>query len=127
VPVIYPIIFKYLVPVNYSNGTPGDFVASGSSLLLPRAAADTRGQHSTLRYTRTWASIVCYAMQGQQRGAQERTREGGTRERGKGRRKSAGQIHVGPLGDLEGRLNRIFSILVIQKKAEGIRVATNGP
>ena len=32
VPIIYPTIFKYLVPVNYTNGTPGDFVASGSSL-----------------------------------------------------------------------------------------------
>jgi hypothetical protein len=63
-------MFKYLfaVPANYTNGTPGDFVASGSSLLLPRA------------------SIVRYAMQGQQSGAQERRREGGTRERGKGRR-----------------------------------------
>jgi hypothetical protein len=47
------------VPVNYSNGTPGDFVASGSSLLLLRAAADTRGQYSTLHSTR--ASIVRYA------------------------------------------------------------------
>jgi hypothetical protein len=41
--------------------TPGDLAASGSSLLLPRAPADTRGQHSTLHYT--GASIVhyCYA------------------------------------------------------------------
>jgi hypothetical protein len=38
-------ISKYLVPVNYinSNGTPGDYVAPGSSLVLPRAAADARG------------------------------------------------------------------------------------
>jgi hypothetical protein len=55
-----PAICKYLVPVNYSNGIPGGFVASGSSLLLPRAAADTRGQHSTLHYA--GASIVHYAM-----------------------------------------------------------------
>ena len=68
------------------TGTPGGFVTSGSSLLLPRAAADTRGQYSTLHYT--GASLVRYAMQGQQRGAQERRRGGGTRERGKGRRKS---------------------------------------
>jgi hypothetical protein len=33
-------------------------------------------------------------MQGQQRGAQERRREGGTRERGKGRRKSLGLLVV---------------------------------
>jgi hypothetical protein len=33
--------------------------------------------------------MLCYCnMQGQQRGAQERRREGGTRERGTGRRKS---------------------------------------
>jgi hypothetical protein len=71
VPAIYPIIHKYLVPVIYSIGTPGNLVASGSSLLLPRAAVDTRGQYSTLRYT--GASIVRCAMRGQQqqRGAQE--------------------------------------------------------
>jgi hypothetical protein len=34
----------------------------GSSFSLPRAAADTRGQYSTLRYT--GASIVRYAMRG---------------------------------------------------------------
>jgi hypothetical protein len=85
--------FKCLVPVNYTTGTPGDFVASGSSLVLPRAAADTRGQYSTPHYT--GASIVhYYAMQGQQRGAQERRRGGGTRERGKGRRKSLGLLVV---------------------------------
>jgi hypothetical protein len=28
------------------TGALGDFVASGSSLVLPRAAADTRGQYS---------------------------------------------------------------------------------
>jgi hypothetical protein len=65
-----------------SNGTPGDFVvASGSSLVPPRAAADTRGQYSTLHYT--GGSIVRYAMQGQQRGAQERRREGGNGGQGK--------------------------------------------
>jgi hypothetical protein len=53
VPTTCPIIFKYLVPVIYSNstGTPGGFIASGSSLVLPRAAADTRGQYSALHYT----------------------------------------------------------------------------
>jgi hypothetical protein len=41
VPVICPIIFKcrYLVPVICSIDTPGGVVASGSSLVLPRAAA----------------------------------------------------------------------------------------
>ena len=84
---IYPITRKYRVPVIYTTGTPGDFVvASGSLLVLPLAAADTRWQYSTLHYT--GGSTVRYAMQGQQRGAQERRREGGTRERGTGRRKS---------------------------------------
>jgi hypothetical protein len=94
-PITCPITYKYrvLIPVIYtgSTGTPGDFVvASGSSLVLPGAAADTRGQHSTLHYT--GGSTVRYAMQGQQRGAQERRREGGTRERGTGRRKSLGLL-----------------------------------
>ena len=94
IPIIYPtrIISKHLVPVNYATGTPVDVVASGSSLVLPRAAADTRGQYSTLRYT--GASIVRYATQGQQRGAPERRREGGTRERENGRRKSLGLLVV---------------------------------
>ena len=75
-----------------SAGTPGDVVASGSSLVLPRAAADTRGQHSALRYT--GASVVRYAMRGQQRGAQERRREVGTRERRTGRKRSLGLLVV---------------------------------
>jgi hypothetical protein len=87
---VYPIIFKCLVPVNYTTGTPGGFVTSGSSLVLPRAAADTRGQYNTPHYT--GVSIVRYAMQGQKRGAQERRREGGTRDRGIGRRKSLGLL-----------------------------------
>jgi hypothetical protein len=41
---------KYLVPVKYSNGIPGGAVASGSSLVLPRAAVGTRGQCNTLHY-----------------------------------------------------------------------------
>jgi hypothetical protein len=74
VPIICPIISKYLVPVIYSVRTPGDAVASGSSLVLPRAAVGTREQCSTLHYT--GASIVRYAIQG---GAQER-RRGGEKE-----------------------------------------------
>jgi hypothetical protein len=76
---------SYLLLVKYAAGIPGDFVATGSSLVLPRAAAGAYGQYSTLRYT--GVSIVRYARQGHQRGAPERRREGGTRERGKGRRK----------------------------------------
>jgi hypothetical protein len=85
-------VSKHLAPVNYTTGTPGSVVASGSSLVLPRAAADTHGQYSTLHYT--GASIARYSMQGRQRGAPERRREGGTRERGKGRRKSLGLLMV---------------------------------
>jgi hypothetical protein len=48
-------------PVIYSIGTPEDVVASGSSLVLPRAAAGTRD--STLHYT--GASIARRAMQKQ--------------------------------------------------------------
>jgi hypothetical protein len=89
----YKIMFKCLVPVNCAIGSPGGFIASGSSLVLPRAAADTRGQHSTLHHTGVSIARYRYAMQGQQRGAQERRREGGTKERGrKGRRKSLGLL-----------------------------------
>jgi hypothetical protein len=87
-----------VAPANCSNGTPGDVAASGSSMVLPRAAAGTRGQHrhSTLHQHHTGASIVRYAMQGRQRGAQERRREGGagTRERGEGRKGSLGLLVV---------------------------------
>jgi hypothetical protein len=100
VPIIYPIIFKYLVPVIYSIGTPGGVVASGSSLVLPRAAADTRGQYSTLRYT--GPSVVRYAMRGKQRGAQgageeERRRDEGTGDRAKEAARTAGGKAAGAL------------------------------
>jgi hypothetical protein len=42
---------KRLIPVNYTNCTPGDFVASGSSLVLPRNAAGTSGQYSIVHRT----------------------------------------------------------------------------
>jgi hypothetical protein len=98
VPIICPIMFKYLAPVIYSVGlvqhcTPGDVASSGSSLVLPRAVVDTRGQYSTLRYT--GASVVRYAMRRQQRGAQEGRREGRTRERGTGRKRSLGLLAAG--------------------------------
>jgi hypothetical protein len=89
VPVIYPITCKHRTPAIYGTvlGLQGDFVvASGSSLVLPRAAADTGGQCSMLRYT--GGSAVRHAVKGQQRGR----RRGGEKEgrgnggRGKGSR-----------------------------------------
>jgi hypothetical protein len=64
----------------------------GSSLVVLRFAADTRGQHGTLHYT--GFSIARYSVprRGRRGGSQERRREGGTRERGKGRRKSLGLL-----------------------------------
>jgi hypothetical protein len=59
-------------------------------IIYPKAIAVSHSstpedrRHSTLHYK--GVSIVRYAMKGQQRGAQERRREGGTRERGKGSR-----------------------------------------
>ena len=41
------------------------------------------------------SSIVRYSMQGQQRGAQERRRKGGTRERGTGRKRPLGLLVAG--------------------------------
>jgi hypothetical protein len=93
VSIIYPTMFKCLAPVIYGAGAPGDFFASGSSLVLPRAAADTRGlQHSTLHCT--GASTARYPVRGQQRGAQERRRGGGTREWGNGRKRPLGLVVV---------------------------------
>ena len=71
-----------------------------SSLRLVVGASSGRCGHAravqvpyrTLRYT--GASIVRYAMRGQQKGAQERRREGGTRERGTGRKRSLGLLVV---------------------------------
>jgi hypothetical protein len=60
--ITYPNIFKYLMLVIYSIGTPGDVAASGLSLVLPRAAAGTRGKYSTLQCKR--ASIVRYGWVG---------------------------------------------------------------
>jgi hypothetical protein len=76
-------MFKCLVLVNYTTDTPGDFVASGSSLVLPRAAADTRGQYSTLHTTlyRSQYSTLCYA----------RAAEGGAREEGRRRDEGTGE------------------------------------
>jgi hypothetical protein len=78
--IYYPIMFKHLAPVNHAAGAAGDVVASGSS------------QHSTLRCA--GVSVARCAVQGQQRGALERRREGGTRERGNGQRKSLGLLVV---------------------------------
>jgi hypothetical protein len=83
----YPTMFKHLVPVNYSSGTPGDFVASGSSLLLPRAAADTRSiVHCTTVY-----STPCYARAAEGgAGEEERRRDEGTGDRAKEFARTAG-------------------------------------
>jgi hypothetical protein len=64
--------------------------------VLPRAAADTRGQYSTLRYT--GASIVRYAMRGQQKGGageEERRRDEGTGNRAKEVARAAGDKAAG--------------------------------
>jgi hypothetical protein len=78
------------VPAIYTAGTPGDFVASGSSLVLPRAAADARGQCSALHYT--GGSAAQCAMQGQQRGAgeEESRRDEGTGDGAKEVARTAG-------------------------------------
>jgi hypothetical protein len=95
---------KHLAPVIYSVGAPGGVVASASSsslvLPLPRAAADTCGQHSALHYTvaSTLQHAVLVRSQEQQGGAQERRREGGTRERGKGRLRALGLLMASQQG-----------------------------
>ena len=43
VPIIYPTMFKYLVPVIYSAGTPGDVVASGFGLVAGASSGQTPG------------------------------------------------------------------------------------
>jgi hypothetical protein len=93
IPIIYPIIFKCKVPVIYTAGAPGDFVASGSSLVLPRAAADTRGHHSTLHYTGGSAeySALCYAGEAEGgAGEEERRRDEGTGDGAKEVARTAG-------------------------------------
>jgi hypothetical protein len=86
----YPIMFKCLVPANYSNGTPKDLVASGSSLVLPRAAAGTRGQHRALAHCTmqelAQCAIPCKGSRGQRgahAGEEGRMRDEGTGERAK--------------------------------------------
>jgi hypothetical protein len=88
IPIIYPIMFKCLAPVNYTTGAPGDYVASGSSLVLPRAAADTRGQSHTTLY-RSQHSALCHARaaEGGAGGEERREKEGrGNGGRGEGSR-----------------------------------------
>jgi hypothetical protein len=71
---------KHLASADYSDGAPGGVVASGSSLVLPRAAAGTRGQHSTLPH-RSYSSYARAAEGGA--GEEERRRDEGTGERAK--------------------------------------------
>jgi hypothetical protein len=81
----------YLVPVIYATGTPGDFVAPGSSLVLPRAAADTRGQYDTLHYTWRQYSTACYAGAAERgAGEEERRRDEGTGDGAKEVARTAG-------------------------------------
>jgi hypothetical protein len=50
----------------------------------PRAAADTRGQYSTLHYTGGQYSTACYAGAAERgAGEEERRRDGGTGDRAK--------------------------------------------
>jgi hypothetical protein len=73
-------MLKCLVPANYSDCAPGDYAASGSSLALPRAAADT--QHPAPCHARAAEGGA---------GEEERRRDEGT---GKGRKKSLGLVVV---------------------------------
>ena len=66
IPIIYQIILKYLVPVNYTTGTPGNAVASGSSLVLPRAAVEERRRDEG---TGEWAKEVARTACGEAAGA----------------------------------------------------------
>ena len=109
--IYYPIVFKHLVPVNYSTDTPGDVVASGSSLVLPWAAADTRGLCSTLLYT--GGSTVCHAIM-LCRGSREGRRRGGEKEgrgnggRGEGSRSGCWWQGSRSLGDRRVRWKEAF-------------------
>jgi hypothetical protein len=107
IPIIYPIIFKYLLPVNYTTGTPGDAVASGSSLVLPRAAADTRGQFSTPDYTGAGIqySTLCYARAAEGgAGEEKRRRDEGTGEGAKEVARTAGGKAAGACTCMEERM-----------------------
>ena len=64
-------------------------VASGSSLVLPRAAAGTRGKCSTLPHY-TGASIARCAIQRHEAGEEERRRDEGAGERAKEVARTAG-------------------------------------
>ena len=79
-----------VVPVKHTAGAPGDFVASGSPLVLPRAlgrCGHARAAQCTTLYR---VGIVRYAVQGQQRGAQERRRDEGAEDRAKEVARTAG-------------------------------------
>jgi hypothetical protein len=73
---------KCLAPVNYSNGAPGDAVASGSSLVLPRATAGSTAHHYTGASIPDIGSALCHA-RAAEGGAEE---EEGRGNGGKGKR-----------------------------------------
>ena len=59
--------------------------------MLPRAAADTRGQHSTLHYTGRQHSTACYAGAAEKgAGEEERRRDKGTGDGAKEVARAAG-------------------------------------
>jgi hypothetical protein len=99
--ITYSSTVPSTVPVNYSysNGTPGDAAASGSSLVLvlPRVAAGTRGQYILVHCTiqeLVYDSTLCYlSLRAAEGGAGER-RGGEAREREKGRQRPLGLLVV---------------------------------
>jgi hypothetical protein len=95
IPSLSSIMFKYLALANCSGCTPGDVFASGSSLVLPRATAGTRGQYIIVLIHCTIQELAYYAVLC--KGSRGGCRRGGEKEgrgNGKGRRKSLGLLVV---------------------------------
>ena len=98
VPIIcylpYHIQVPSIVPVIYSIGIVLQEVPSLRArrwcFLGPLRAV----LYTAVHYTIQELSIARYAMQGQQRGAQERRGDEGAKERGKGRKRSLGLLVV---------------------------------
>ena len=90
----YDVTNKCHLPAIYSIGTSGDFVASARRWwsLGPLRTRAGSVAHYTIQGS-VQHRALCYA--GAAEGAQERRREGGTRERGNGRRKSLGLLVAG--------------------------------
>ena len=88
---------KYLVSVNYSNGAPGDFVASGSAGAPSGRCGHARAaQHTTL--CRRQCSTACYAGAAERgAGEEERRRDEGTGEGAKEVARTAGGKAAGAI------------------------------